>query len=73
MRVWTLGWEDPLEGGMATRSSILAWRIPRTEEPGGLQCTGSRRVRPDRVCTLTWRLQRHQADFGVLLACPLTL
>ena len=35
-RVPTLGWEDPLEKGMATHSSILAWRIPRTEEPGGL-------------------------------------
>ena len=36
-RVWSLGWEDPLEKGMATHSSILAWRIPWTEEPGGLQ------------------------------------
>ena len=41
----TLGWDDPLEKGMATHSSILAWRIPRTEEPGGLQPMGSRRVR----------------------------
>ena len=32
----SLGWEDPLEKGTATHSSILAWRIPRTEEPGGL-------------------------------------
>ena len=39
----SLGWEDPLEG-MATHSSILAWRIPRTEEPGGLQSMGSQRV-----------------------------
>ena len=39
--VRTLGWEDPLEEGMATHSSILAWRIPRTEEPGGLQSMGS--------------------------------
>ena len=37
--IWilSLGWEDPLEEGMATLSSVLAWRIPRTEEPGGLQ------------------------------------
>ena len=35
-QVWSLGWEDPLEKEMATHSSILAWRIPRTEEPGGL-------------------------------------
>ena len=39
-----LGWEDPLEEGMATHSSILAWRIPWTEEPGGLQSMGSQRV-----------------------------
>ena len=38
--VWSLGWEDPLEKGMATYSSILAWRIPWTEEPGGLQSLG---------------------------------
>ena len=41
------GWEDPLEEGMATYSSILAWRIPRTEEPGGLRSIGSQRVRCD--------------------------
>ena len=35
-----LGWKDPLEKGMATHSSILAWRIPRTEDPGGLQSMG---------------------------------
>ena len=43
-RVGSLGQEDPLEKGTATRSSVLAWRIPRTEEPGGLQSTGSQRV-----------------------------
>ena len=42
-----LGGEDPLEEGMATHSSILAWRIPWTEEPGGLQSIGSQRVRHD--------------------------
>ena len=35
-RVWSLGWEDPLEKGMETQSSIFAWRIPWTEEPGRL-------------------------------------
>ena len=40
----SLGWEDPLEEGMATYSSSLAWRIPRTEEPGGLLSMGSQRV-----------------------------
>ena len=38
--VRSLGWKDPLEMGMATHSSILAWRIPWTEEPGGLQSMG---------------------------------
>ena len=38
--VQSLGWEDPLEKGTATYCSILAWRIPWTEEPGGLQSTG---------------------------------
>ena len=42
-----LGWEDPLEEGLATHSSILAWRIPWTEEPGGLQFMRPRRVRHD--------------------------
>ena len=46
-RVQSLGWEDPVEQGMATHSSILAWRIPWTEEPGGLQSMGSQRVRHD--------------------------
>ena len=39
--VQSVGWEDTLEKGMATHSSILAWRIPWTEEPGGLQSTGA--------------------------------
>ena len=41
------GWEDPLEEGMVTHSSILDWKIPWTEEPGGLQSLGSQRVRHD--------------------------
>ena len=41
----SLGWEDPLEKGMATHSSILAWEIPWTEEPGRLESMGSQRVR----------------------------
>ena len=40
----SLGWEDPLEKGMATHSSMLAWRILWTDEPGGLQSMGSYRV-----------------------------
>ena len=46
-RVQSLGWEDPLEEGMPTHSSVLAWRIPWTEEPGRLQPIGSQRVRPN--------------------------
>ena len=44
MWVGSLGWEDPLEEGMATHISILAWRIAQTEEPGGLLSIGSQRV-----------------------------
>ena len=66
--VQSLGWEAPLEEGLATHSSILAWRIPRTEEPGGLQSTGSH----------TWaqmrRLSAHAPDIRIPLhpdpPCP---
>ena len=44
MQVQSLGWEEPLVKGMATYFSILAWTIPWTEEPGGLQSMGSQRV-----------------------------
>ena len=44
MLVSSLGLEDPLEEGMATHSSIFAWRIPETQEPGGLESIGSQRV-----------------------------
>ena len=47
MQVPSLGQEDPLEEGMAIPSSILAWRIPWIEEPGGLQSTGLQRIRHD--------------------------
>ena len=50
--VRSLGWEDPLEKEMETHSSILAWRIPWTEEPGGLQSMGLQRVGHGRA-TLT--------------------
>ena len=63
----SLGREDPLEEGMATHSSILAWEFPRTEEPGGLQSTGSQRVRQDWART-------HTPTVGLLLVSrPLTL
>ena len=47
MQFQSLSWEDPLEKGMVTHSSILAWRIPRTEEPGGLQSIGLQRIGHD--------------------------
>ena len=46
-QVWSLGWKDPLEEGMAAHSGILAWRIPWAEEPGRLQYIGSQRVGHD--------------------------
>ena len=59
-RVWSLGWEDPLEKEMATHSSILAWRIPWTEEPGGLQSMGSQRVGHNWATSLTHSLTSRQ-------------
>ena len=53
MRVPSLGWEDTLEKGMATPFSIFAWEIPWTEEPSGLQSTGSQESDP------TWRLKHY--------------
>ena len=55
--VWSLGQEDPLEKGMTTHFSILAWRIPWTEEPGVLQAMGSWRVRHNGVTNehTSWR------------------
>ena len=47
-QVQSLGWEDPLEKGMAIHTSILIWRIPWTEEPGGLQSKELQRVRHNR-------------------------
>ena len=51
MQIRSLGWEDPLEEEMATHFNTLAWKIPWTEEPSGLQSIGSQRVRHDRACT----------------------
>jgi len=59
--VQSLGQEDPLAKGMAAHSSVLAWRIPWTEEPGSLQCMGSQRVRNDRR-TNTFTLVPHLAQ-----------
>ena len=57
-----LFWEDPLEEGMATHSSILAWRIPWTEEPGGLQSMELQRVGHDWANTQTHRHTQTHTD-----------
>ena len=49
----TLGWEDPLEKGISTHFSSLAWRIPRTEEPGGLQTWGHKKSDKTELLTLS--------------------
>ena len=51
----TLGWEDPLEEGMATHSSILAWRIPWTEEPSGYSPWGHKELDPTEVTACTFK------------------
>ena len=55
IQVQSLGWEDPLEKGMTTHSSILVWKIPWTEEPGELQSMGLQRVRHNWV-TIIFKL-----------------
>ena len=62
-QVWSLGQEDTLEEGMATHSSILAWRIPWTEEPGGLQSLRSRKSRTQ----LEWPSMHTFCDLGKLI------
>ena len=64
-QVWSLGQEDPLEKGMATHSSIPAWKIPWTEEPGGLQSMGSQRVGHDwktNTFTFSFFWMSHRKD-----------
>ena len=59
-RIWSLGWKDPLEKRLATHSSIFVWRIPWTEEPGGLQSMGSQKVGHNWATnTFTFRLHIH--------------
>ena len=65
-RVQSLVWEDLLEKGIATHSNILAWRIPWTEEPGGLQSMESQRV-GHNWATNTW-LRKHSDHTGLLLS-----
>ena len=75
-RVWSLSWEDPWEEGVATHSSILAWRIPGAEEPGGLWSTGLQRVGHTwsdwahtllGVCGLQWGVLADRASLFTLV------
>ena len=66
-RVGSLGREDPLEKGMATHSSILAWRIPWTEEPDGLQPMGSQELDMTEQLTLHTRYDSIADDFHPML------
>ena len=67
MWVLSLGWEAPLEEGIATHFNILSWRIPWTEEPGGLQSMGSHRVGRDWVTwhTSFWKIKLFSGGSGV--------
>ena len=68
--VWSLGWDDPLKKEMDTHSSILSWRILRTEESGGLESIRSQRVGHDRVTnTFTWTFFRIGMKINILQFC----
>ena len=62
--LWSLGQEDPLEEEMATHSNTLAWEIPWTEEPGGLQSMGSQRVGHDWVTLILPERGGKERDVG---------
>ena len=76
-RVGSRDWEDPLEGEIATHSSALAWRIPWTEKPGGLQSMGLQRVRQDRAtaraCTHVFLSHVTRAELCCLLFLTVSL
>ena len=76
MQVWPLGGADPLQEGMATHSSIPAWRIPWTEEPGRLQSIGSPRVRHNWSNLARWHaldpLDRQRAQCQAQSSLPLS-
>ena len=65
-RIGSLGWEDPLEKGTATHSSIPAWRIPWTEEPGGLQSMGPQSPVQQYTCMLIQEVQKGSYSKAIL-------
>ena len=69
----SLGQEDPLEEGMTTHSSILALKIPWTEEPGGLQSFGCKRVRHDRVIEQQQQQYNYRNQLQLTTFYPLQL
>ena len=71
-QVWSLGGEDPLKKEMAIPSSILAWRIPWTEKPGGLQSMGSQRIRHDCVNNFPFLTQSITLLMGVRIKATKT-
>ena len=73
MQVPSLGWEDPLEKEMATHSSILAWRIPWTEEPGRLQSMGHKELDTTEQLTLIINLKLQHFGHLMQTANSLTL
>ena len=70
MQIPSLGQEDPLEEEMASQSSIFAWRIPWTEEPGRLQSMGSQRVRHDLVTEHTHSNYFSRLLHASVVPCP---
>ena len=72
-RVWSLGWEDPLEKEMGTHSNILAWKTPWTDEPGRLQSMGSQRVGYDWATSLSLSYYLKYSPLEVYSAYPLTV
>ena len=76
--VQSLGWEDPLEKGMATHFSFLAWRTPWTEEPGGLQSMGLLRVRHDWATftfnnVVFWFTSVHTSSYYKYIFIPIVI
>ena len=72
-QVRSLGWEDPLKKGMATHSTILAWRIPWREDPGRLQYMGSQRVRATNTHSLKTLHMVYIVDLLTVNSWPSTL
>ena len=72
-QVWSLGWEDPLKESMATNSSILAWKFPLREEPGGLQSMGSQKVVHDWKHTHKTKISKLSNTLGAQQHCLRTL